>query len=92
MSKFLYSVRHLFKPICITRETYRPERYAISNDSEHYNSEDYLASQSVWCIAITTGIPIDDVAQRLFASMERDEMYITTHPENLPYIKEDMRR
>lgn len=68
-------------------ESYRPERFAIANDPEHYESQDYKASQKRLEFNITTGIPIDNVAKRLFASMEGDATYIITHPENLDVVK-----
>ncbi|MDY4196153.1 MAG: SDR family NAD(P)-dependent oxidoreductase [Peptoniphilaceae bacterium] len=68
-------------------ESYRPARFAIANDPEHYASEDYKDSQRRLEHNITTGIPIDNVAKRLFASMEGEETYIITHPETLSAVQ-----
>lgn len=72
-------------------ESYRPERFADKSDP-YYTSPAYLMGQKAMDHLITSGMPIDTIADTVFKAFEDDTFYILTHPEFNPLISDRVNR
>ncbi|WP_350342918.1 SDR family NAD(P)-dependent oxidoreductase [Proteinivorax tanatarense] len=63
----------------------RPQRYAL-DDNPYYQSASYKIGLEKAKHVITTGIPINSVAQSVFTAIEEEQFYILTHPQYNPVI------
>lgn len=67
-------------------DRHRPERYAIDPNEPYYQSQTFKAGLERAHHVITTGIPIDTIAQSVFSAIEQEKFYILTHPQYNPVI------
>ncbi|MDD7466010.1 MAG: SDR family NAD(P)-dependent oxidoreductase [Actinomycetaceae bacterium] len=65
---------------------HRPERFR-NNADPWYSSEAYRNRLNNTNVNISTGIPIDTVGSRIFEGVEKNDLYIFTHPEYTPLVK-----
>jgi NADP-dependent 3-hydroxy acid dehydrogenase YdfG len=66
---------------------HRPERFAADPQVDpYYATESYKRTLDVARHLIETGMPIDTIASTVFAAIEQEKFYITTHPEYEPII------
>ncbi|MCI6573728.1 MAG: SDR family NAD(P)-dependent oxidoreductase [Actinomycetaceae bacterium] len=64
---------------------HRPARFTNSDDP-WYSSDAFRARLERTNVNISTGIPIDTVGPRLFEAIEKNDLYIFTHPEYTPLV------
>lgn len=74
---------HVFTPAFVQTnlmhsEEYRPERYRDESDP-YYQSDTFKLGQQMAVRDLSTGLPIDTVADTIFNGLENDDFYILTH-------------
>ncbi|RSK25766.1 SDR family NAD(P)-dependent oxidoreductase [Bacillus sp. HMF5848] len=67
-------------------DRHRPERFKIDPNNPYYESKTYKEGLARGQHVITTGIPIDSIAQSVFIAIEDEKFYILTHPQYHPVI------
>lgn len=65
---------------------HRPERFSNPEDP-WYSSEGFKTRINNTNVNICTGIPIAGVGERIFEAIEKNDLYIFTHPEYSPLVK-----